>query len=189
VTVPVTFTAANVTSTMGTFIQENDVNDNWTDFRQFGNWTVPGAPLKAGPNVLSATPASGAGSSMTLITTVTHSGGASQMGEVHIRFNTAIVGGSPCHAVYFATNNTIALINDAGTALVGPVALGGALNTGRCNLAAGATRSISGNNLVLNLPFTFSVANFAGAKNTYITAFDLYGAVTHWVKTGTWTVQ
>ena len=56
-------------------------------------------------------------------------------------------------------------------------------------LAAGATRSISGNNLVLNLPFTFSAANFAGAKNTYITAFDLFGAVTHWVKTGTWTVQ
>jgi hypothetical protein len=30
---------------MGTFIQANDANDNWTDFRQFGDWTVPGAPL------------------------------------------------------------------------------------------------------------------------------------------------
>jgi parallel beta-helix repeat protein len=189
VTVPVTFNAANVTATLATFIQENDVNDNWTDFRQFGNWTVPGAPLEAGPNVLSATPTSGAGNSMTLTATMSHSGGASQLGEIHIRFNTTIVGGSPCHAVYFATNNTIALINDAGTALVGPVALGNPLSTSRCNLAAGATRSMSGNNLVLNLPFTFSPAHFAGAKNTYINAFDLYGAVTHWVKTGTWTVQ
>jgi hypothetical protein len=189
VTVPVTFNAANVTSTMGTFIQANDANDNWTDFRQFGNWTVPGAPLKAGPNVVSATPVSGGGSSMALTATISHSGGASQIAEAHVRFNTAIVGGSPCHAVYFPPNNTIALINDAGTALVGPVALGNPISTGRCNLAAGATRSTPGNNLVLNLPFTFSGATFAVPKSTYINAFDVYGAVTHWVKTGTWTVQ
>ena len=189
VTVPVTFHAANVTTTMGTFIQANDVDDNWTDFRQFGNWSVPGAPLKAGPNVLTTTPTSGTGSSMVLNTTIRHSGGASQIGEVHIRFNTGVVGGAPCHAVYFGPTNTLALINDAGTALVGPVALGNPISTGRCNLAGGATRSISGENLVLNLSFTFSAANFAGAKNTYINAFDLYGAVTHWVRIGSWTVQ
>jgi hypothetical protein len=67
--------------------------------------------------------------------------------------------------------------------------LGNPISTGRCNLAAGATRSTPGNNLVLNLPFTFSGATFAVPKNTYINAFDVYGAVTHWVKTGTWTVQ
>jgi hypothetical protein len=189
VIVPVTFNAANVTGTMATFLQENDVNDNWTDFRQFGNWTVPGAPMKVGPNVLSATPTSGAGAAMTLTANLSHSGGYSQIGEVHLRLNTAVVGGAPCHAVYFATNNTIALINDAGTALIGPVALGTAVAGGRCSIAAGASRVPSGNSLTLNVPFTFNTGTFGGAKNIYVDAFDLHGAVTHWVRTGTWTVQ
>ena len=122
ISVPVTFNTAAVTQVVGTFIQEDDVNGNWTDFRQFGNWIVPGAPTKPGPYVAGATPTSGAGSSATFAVTVGHTSGTATLSDVHIRFNTAIVGGAPCHAVYFA-NNTIALINDAGTALVGPVSL------------------------------------------------------------------
>jgi parallel beta-helix repeat protein len=189
ISVPVTFNAAAVTQVVGTFIQENDVNGNWTDFRQFGNWIVSSAPTKPGPSVVGATPTSGAGSASTFTVTVGHTSGVSIISDVHIRFNTAIVGGTPCHAVYFA-NNTIALINDAGTALVGPVTLGSApVATGRCSIGAGASRSISGNNLILNLPMTFSPANFGGAKNVYVDVFDIHGAVTHWVRTGTWTVQ
>ena len=101
------------------------MNGNWTDFRQFGNWIVVGAPTKPGPFVVGATPTSGAGSASTFAVTVGHTSGTPTISDVHIRFNTAIVGGAPCHAVYFA-NNTIALINDAGTALVGPVTLGSA---------------------------------------------------------------
>jgi hypothetical protein len=172
ISVPVTFNTAAVTQVVGTFIQEDDVNGNWTDFRQFGNWIVPGAPTKSGPYVSGATPTTGAGSSA----------------RFAVRFNTAIVGGAPCHAVYFA-NNTIALINDAGTALVGPVSLGTPVTTGRCSIGAGASRSLSGNNLTLNLPMTLSVANFAGTKNVYVDVFDINGAVTHWVQTGTWGVQ
>lgn len=188
ISVPVEFNAAAVTQVVGTFIQEDDVNGNWTDFRQFGNWIVPGAPVKAGPFVVGATPTAGAGSSATFSATVGHTSGIQAISDVHIRFNTAIVGGSPCHAVYFA-NNTIALINDAGTALVGPVALGAPVTTGRCSIAAGASRSLSGNTLTINLPMTFSTANFGGAKNVYVDVFDINGAVTHWVQTGTWTVQ
>ena len=189
ISVPVTFNAATVTQVLGTFIQEDDVNGNWTDFRQFGNWIVPGATTKPGPFVVGATPASGSGSAATFSITVGHTSGTPTISDVHIRFNTAIVGGTPCHAVYFA-NNTIALINDAGTALVGPVTLGSApLTTGRCSIGAGASRSLSANTLTINLPMTFSSANFGGSKNVYVDAFDIYGAVTHWVQTGTWTVQ
>ena len=63
------------------------------------------------------------------------------------------------------------------------------MTTGRCSIGAGAYRSLSGNNLTLSLPMTFSAANFGGAKNVYVDAFDIYGAVTHWVQTGTWGVQ
>ena len=188
ISVPVTFNTAAVTQVVGTFIQEDDVNGNWTDFRQFGNWIVPGAPTKPGPYVAGATPTTGAGSSATFAVTVGHTSGTATLSDVHIRFNTAIVGGAPCHAVYFA-NNTIALINDAGTALVGPVALGAPVTTGRCSIGAGASRSLSGNNLILNLPMTFNPATFGGSKNVYVDVFDIYGAVTHWVQTGTWGVQ
>ena len=47
ISVPVTFNAAAVTQVVGTFIQENDVNGNWTDFRQFGNWIVAGRANEA----------------------------------------------------------------------------------------------------------------------------------------------
>jgi parallel beta-helix repeat protein len=188
ISVPVTFNVAAVTQVVGTFIQEDDVNGNWTDFRQFGNWIVPGAPTKPGPFVVGATPTSGLGSSATFAVTVGHTSGTATLSDIHIRFNTAIVGGAPCHAVYFA-NNTIALINDAGTALVGPVALGAPVTTGRCSIGAGASRSLSGNNLILNLPMTFNAATFSGSKNVYVDVFDIHGAVTHWVQTGTWGVQ
>jgi hypothetical protein len=121
---------------------------------------------------------------------VSHASFPSQISEVHVRFNTAIVGGAPCHAVYFAQNNTIALVDDAGTSLIGPVALGTPLNngSGRCSLTGGS-RTAAGPNLALTLPFTFNAATFAGAKKIYVVGFDVNGMVTHWVETGAWTVQ
>jgi hypothetical protein len=189
VSVPVTFNPAGVTAVMGTFIQEEDVNGQWTDFRQFGNWTVPGAGTKPGAFVTSATPAAGSGSSFTLSATAGHTSGASNVGQVHIRLNTAIVGGSPCHAVYFPGSNTVALVNDTDTGIVGPVPLGTALYTSRCSLAAGGSSSISGTNVTVTLPFTFNPAVFGGGKNVYVAAYDVFGGVTHWVQTGTWSVQ
>ena len=189
VSVPVTFNPAGVTAVMGTFIQEEDVNGQWTDFRQFGNWTVPGAGEKPGAFVTSATPTAGSGSSLTLTATTGHTSGAGNLGQVHIRLNTAIVGGNPCHAVYFPGSNTVALVNDTDTGIVGPVPLGAALNTSRCSLAAGGSSSISGTNVTVTLPFLFNPAIFGGEKNVYVAAYDVFGGVTHWVQTGTWSVQ
>ena len=64
-----------------------------------------------------------------------------------------------------------------------------ALNTNRCSLAAGGSRSISGNNVTVTLPFTFNTSLIGGAKNVYVAAYDVFGGVTHWVQTGIWTVQ
>jgi parallel beta-helix repeat protein len=174
VTVPVTFKGGLLSSpARGTFIQANDVNDNWTDFRQFGNWVVPDSVPPASIAVAGATPQSGGGNAVTLTVNVSHASFPSQISEVHVRFNTAIVGGAPCHAVYFAQNNTIALVDDAGTSLIGPVALGTPLNngSGRCSLTGGS-RTAAGPNLALTLPFTFNAATFAGAKKIYVVGFD-----------------
>ena len=85
ISVPVTFNAAAVTQVLGTFIEEDDVNGNWTDFRQFGNWIVPGATTKPGPFVVGATPASGSGSAATFSITVGHTSGTPTISDVHIR--------------------------------------------------------------------------------------------------------
>jgi hypothetical protein len=188
-TIPVTFKAAGVAPVLGTFIQGQDRDGNWTDFRQFGNWTVPGAASGTGPYVTTASPASGSGSSTTLSVITGHTSGASQIGQVHVLLSDKIVGGSSCHAVYFPGDHSIALVNDAGTGIVGPVPAGTPLVMGRCSLGPGVTRAVSGNNMTVNLPLTFTPANFAGAKNMYVNVFDLSGAVSHWVNTGAWTVQ
>ena len=49
---------------------------------------------------------------------------------------------------------------------------------------------MNGNNVTLTMPVNFNVTAFgAGAKNVYVNGFDITGAVTHWIQTGTWTVQ
>jgi hypothetical protein len=189
ISVPVTFNPGGVTAVMGTFIQEQDVNGQWTDFRQFGNWSVPGGGTKNGVFVTAASPSSGSGSFLTLTATAGHTSGAANVGQLHIRLNTAIVGGNPCHAVYFPGSNTVALVNDTDTGIVGPVPLGTPLNTNRCSLAAGGSRSMSGNIVTVTLPFIFNAGTFAGAKNVYVAGYDVSGGVTHWVQTGAWTVQ
>ena len=189
VTVPVTFNPALVSQTMGTFIQSNDVTGVWTDFRQFGNWTVPGAPVRSGPFVTSATPTSGAGANTTLTITAGHSVGFFNLGELHIRFASSIVGSTSCHIIYSPAVNVMSMINDAGTALIGPVPIGQPLSTNRCSVPAGATRFFSPTTLTLNLPVNFNPGSFGGPKNVYLNGFDITGAVTHWVQTGSWTVQ
>jgi hypothetical protein len=190
VTAPVTFHTSQVTQTMATFIQSNDVTGQWSDFRQFGNWIVAGAPTRPGPFIVSGTPAAGQGNAAAFTFSAGHTAGLNQLGEMHIRINTAIVGGSPCHVIYSPVANVMSMINDAGTALVGPVALGQPLSTGRCSVVAGASRLVTGNSVILTLPLQFNPALFGtGAKNVYVNGFDITGAVTHWIQTGTWTVQ
>jgi len=56
VTVPVTF-LGTFTGETGTFLQELDVDGNWTGMTQFGNWTAyPIASPKPGPYISNLTP-------------------------------------------------------------------------------------------------------------------------------------
>lgn len=191
VTVPVTFKLAGVTTTMGTFIQESDVNNNWTDFRQFGNWQVPGAGTKPGPYVRSASTSISAGSSVLVYATFGHTASVTNLAQVHLRFNDSIVGGAPCHVVYFPFDDSIALINDAQNALVSLVPFGSPINNpgGRCAMPAGGTKVPGTTEMLLRVPLTFNTGTFAGAKKIYMTTFDNTGAVSHWLQTGTFVVQ
>jgi hypothetical protein len=192
ITVPVTFKLASTTQVMGMFLQGADVNGSWTDFRQFGIWQLPAAKvIRPGPFVIGALPLMGGGSSNTSTITVGHSAGSDKLERVHILFSSAIVGQPACHLIYFAANNTIAIVNDSGEGLVGPVSLGSGLVTSlRCGVdTSRVVRSASTQTLNLQLPLTFNPSVFAGRKNVYVNVFDKYGLLTHWVATGTWTVQ
>jgi hypothetical protein len=191
--VPMTFKAAGLTNIITTFTQELDVNGVWTDMRQFGSWQIPGAPVKPGPATvaLSASPASGLAT--TISATASHTGGTSQIGLFHVLIADRVVGGAACQVIHFAFDNSVALINDAGTGFAGAgrVPMGGAftLANSRCSLnVAAATRSTSGNNITVTYPLTFT-AGFAGAKNIYMNNFDLVGNLSHWVQGGVFTVQ
>jgi hypothetical protein len=181
----------NFTGTLGTFLQSQDVNGIWTGMTQFGNWVgAPRSTPKPGPFIVSMTPSNATGSA-TYTLTVGHTSGISQLGVVHLRFNSSIVNGAPCHVVYFPGSNTMNLVNDAGTGfeLSAAIALGSVtVGTGRCIVDAGASRTTSGNLLTLTLPMRFINSNFAGVKTAYANAFDIYGNLTHWVNVGTLTV-
>jgi N-acetylneuraminic acid mutarotase len=194
VTVPVTFKTAGLTPVLGTFLQELDVNGQWTGMTQFGNWVLPGAPVKLGPAVVSLSSSQVSGTSATLTATAANSFGIGQLGMFHMLIADRVVGGTACQIVYFAFDNTVALINDAGTAFAGAgrVGLGSAnqLMNSRCSLnVAAARRTVTGNDVSVTYPMTFTPATFGGVKNVYLNIFDLSGNLSHWVQGGVLTVQ
>jgi parallel beta-helix repeat protein len=179
---------------LATFMQGFDVTGAYTGMTQFGNWMASAGGQAPGPYVVGISPLSGAGSSTTLTFTAGHTSGVSSLSFVTLLISSVIVGGTPCQAFYFPAANVLNLVNDAGTAMVSAngIAPGtaGSLANSRCTINTGtASRTVSGNNVSVNLPMTFSTANFPGAKNVYVNAFDNFGFLSHWVTGASFTVQ
>lgn len=193
VQVRVSFKSA-LTPVLGTFLQSLDVNGKWTDMRQFGNWVPSGAVAQPGISIGGFGPAAIVGSSALYSLQVNHSTNLDRVGQVHLRFSTEIVKGTPCHVIFFPQSNTLNLVNDSGTALVHPTgeAIGslGTISNSYCTVnPAGAGKSANGKLMTINVPVSFNKQNFAGPKNIYVNAFDNSGGLTHWVQVGTLNVQ
>ena len=193
VQIPVTFNP-NFTGILGTFLQENDVNDNTTGITQYGNWLVSLPPTpKPGPAVVAGDPPNGSGSSRTFTLTAGHTSGTSNLNIITLLIASSIVGGSPCQAFYFPLTNTLNLVNDSGTAMVSQTGnapgTGGVLANSRCSLnTAASTKSVSGNNLTVTFPMGFAATGFTGVKSVYGNVFDIYGTLSHWVQIGYFSV-
>src|SRR5207244_2556131 len=89
-------------------------------------------------------------------------------------------------------NNAVYLLNDSGSAWIGPSVLGSgaALNNSRCGVNVGSSSaSGSGNNLTVNLALTFAAPAFSGAKNIYTFAHDNGNLSTGWEQKGSWMVN
>jgi hypothetical protein len=108
--------------------------------------------------------------------------------------NTEIVGGTPCHIIFFPLENKLNLVDDSGMALVSSggrtIGTTGTLANSICSIdPLAATKLISGLTMTINIPVSFNRQTFSGQKNVYVNAFDNAGSLTHWVQGGVIAVQ
>jgi hypothetical protein len=179
---------------LGTFLQAADVKDHWTGMTQFGNWTLSNGTPRSGPSITSISSSATAGSSAVYTIGAGHTAGVPALSMIHLLVSDRILGGVPCQAIYFPTNNTLNLINDTGTLLVSNTGVvpgtAGTIANSRCSINTGqAFRTLAGNSVTVTIPMNFQPGTFGGSKNVYVNAFDNYGLLTHWVQGATLTVQ
>ncbi|MCW5979225.1 MAG: SBBP repeat-containing protein [Bryobacteraceae bacterium] len=161
------------------------LNSGW---QSRGAWATQ---LPAPPQSIAAAPPSGSGISQSFAFTFADDNGFQQLGWVYALFNTQLTGSNSCYIQYRQSDNTLWLRNDAGSAWIGPVAVGSssALENGQCAISAGASSvARQGIALTLTTTLTFKPA-FAGPKNIYLYAIDTTGLNSGWQQRGSWTTQ
>jgi hypothetical protein len=161
-----------------------------------GTWTVPQTATPAPPSVGTLTPSSGQGASQSFALTVSDPVGTSDLGSVQIHFGSSTALASACSVVYSVQQNSLSLMNDAGTASAGAIAPGQAssVSNSECTLkGAGSSVSTSGITLTLtvNLQFSTAFASLGSAnKNVYAKPLTVagQGPAGGFVTVGSWTV-
>ena len=152
-----------------------------------GSWTVPAATP---PSVVSVSPPSGSGASQTFALTISDTSGSSPIGYAYLIVNAFLSGANSCFVEYNRSANTIRLVNDSGLQWPdpAPIGSGSAMSNSQCTLnPAIASVSTSGNNLMINVPLTFS-GSFSGLKSVFASAYSVNGLTSGWQIIGTWTV-
>jgi hypothetical protein len=94
-----------------------------------------------------------------------------------------------CEVRYSPGTNSLYLVNDSGSGLLGPLTPGssGALANSQCTVSGtGSSASGSGQTLTLNLSLSAS-ATFVGAQTLYMAAVDSEGSKSGWQPRGSWT--
>jgi hypothetical protein len=167
-------------------VNNGNVFSGW---QALGSWTIPSGGSLPPANV-SVSPASGSGSNQTFSFIYTDPYGASDINQAVAHFQTSLVAQLACYLQYTPANNTIVLINDAGTGNAGSAILGtpGSMNNSQCTLNTGASSvSTAGNNLTLNLALVFKPV-FAGTKNISMGVRNSLNVYSGWQALGSWTV-
>jgi phage baseplate assembly protein gpV len=183
---PVTFTAAYAgAKSTYMYAAGSSANSGW---QTLGSWTV--SVTSAVVSDVSVAPSSGSATPQTFALQYADSLGAADLTSVWVwftaNFNSAA---NSCMIYYARATNQLFFLNDAGAAWSAPVAPGTAvtLSNSQCSVnVAAASVTVSGTNLTLNLPVTFTAA-YAGAKSTYMYAAGS-SANSGWQTLGSWTV-
>ncbi len=110
--------------------------------------------------------------------------------RVQVAINDYLRGFRSCLVYYTAGADVMYLLDDLGATWQGPIAFGatGVLTNSQCSLNMGlSTRVRSGNNLTLNLYFTFN-PGFTGAKSVFTEMMDNHALSPGWQTVGAYTV-
>lgn len=141
------------------------------------------------PSAVSVTPSSGAGRTQTLSFLFSDPNGSSDLRVALLVINPILSAAASCHVYFDRASNSVYLMNDIATAWFGPANLGAAttLQNGRCAVHTGSSSTIqTGNNLTLNLSFTFLPPS--GTRTVFMYTQDRAGFGSGWQQRGTWTV-
>jgi ABC-type uncharacterized transport system substrate-binding protein len=154
-------------------------NSGWV---KEGTWTPN--PIASPPAIVSLTPNSGTGESVTFKAVYSDPNGAGDLSELLLQVNSGQSSANACYVYYQPQGNHFYLANNAGNAwmIAAPTA-----SNNQCTLnAASSSITMAGNDLTVNVALTFS-GTFAGAKNVYLYGAGFNGKNSGWVKSGAWT--
>jgi FG-GAP-like repeat/Beta-propeller repeat len=160
------------------------LNSGWVDA---GSWTPN--PIAKPPTIVSLSPASGTGTSVTLQAVYTDPNGAGDLNTVLLQINSTQTGTNACYVYYQPQGNHLYLANNAGAWITPALTPGvaGTASNNQCTLNAASSKVVlSGNNLTLTVALSFT-GTFVGTKNVYLYATGYSGLSSGWVKEGTWT--
>lgn len=147
-----------------------------------GVWTEG---VSAAPSTVSATQISGAGATATFQYVFSDPDGHGDITAAQVNLHGFLEAENSCYFNYW--NSALFLLNDAGTAFLGPAipgAPGAVLENNQCRLdVSQATIVRSGNNLTLTVPVT---AKVTGLKKHQMYVQDAGGLSAGWNDHGTW---
>ena len=155
-------------------------------------FTITQASSNPQPTPVSVSPTGGSsleGTSKTFTLTYSDAGGAANLAQASVLFNTSSSPIAACSITWIQSNGEIRLADDAadGNYSYWYAAQNGQISNSQCIVNFSNAVAISGNNLTLTLTIQFS-AGFTGAKNIYMEAKDGLGADSGMVQLGSWTV-
>lgn len=147
------------------------------------------APTSGTPSSVSASPASGTGMTQAFSFVYGDTAGSQALSGVNVLINSSTNGTGACWIYYDTNAKTVWLAtDDASTWNSAAAGASTTLSNSQCSVNAGTVSAAgSGNNLTLNVSFTFTSA-FAGAKNVYLRAADQTNGLSGFSAAGTWTV-
>ena len=167
------------------YLYATDSSNASSGFSSLGTWSPV---LNQPPVNVSISPNSGTGASQTFTAAFSDGNGFADLATMSILVNTSASAVNGCYVIYYRSSNAMYLVNDAGTAVLGPLTPGGTgtVQNGQCTLTAStSSASGSGNSFSFSASLTF-LAAFAGPKNMYLYATDSTGANSGFSSLGTW---
>jgi hypothetical protein len=146
--------------------------------------TVPPAQV---PSVVSLSPTSGSGNTVTYTAVYSHPAGATAITSASLLVSTSAATDASCYVTYLKSTGQFQLYNDVASSGSTTVPTGGIAQNSQCILnGSGSSVSLSGTTLTMMLSITYQAA-FTGNQSVYLAATD---AVTNTglVLEGSWNV-